>query len=175
MSETIISTRRIYNGRIFSLDACDVRLPNGAVAYREVLHHHGAVAIIAIDPEGKVLLVRQYRVGIDGMMSELPAGILNEGEDPADCAARELQEETGYKPGKLEAMGGVHTTAGYTNEYIYLFLATELVESRLPGDEDEFIELQHFSLNDALAMIESGELTDAKTVIGLLRYTRRVA
>lgn len=175
MRETILNNRRVYTGRIFGLDTCQVELPNGTRASREVVRHSGAAAIVALDEQGRILLVRQYRVASDQVMTEIPAGLLNPGEEPADCAARELQEETGFKPGKLEVLGGFYPAPGYTTEYIHLFLATDLTESRLPADSDEFIEVQRVTLNDGLVMIDTGEITDAKTMIGLLRYARRLS
>lgn len=172
MHETIIKTDRVYNGRLFNLDVSEVRLPDGSTSVREIVRHPGATALIAVDAEGKILLVRQYRVASNRVMSEIPAGTRDGDEPPEICAVRELQEETGYKPGKLEALGGFYVAPGYTTEYIYLFLATELIESRLPGDSDEFIEVTRATLDEALRMIEQGEIADAKTIIGVLRYAR---
>lgn len=173
MKETILTTQRIYSGRVINLDVCEVELPNGERAKRELIRHPGATAIVAVDPQGSILLVRQYRTASEQVMNELPAGTLNNREDPAACAVRELQEETGYKPGKLESLGGFYVAPGYTTEYIHLFLATDLQESRLVGDADEFIEVQRVTLVEGLAMIERGEIKDGKTIIGLLKYAAR--
>jgi ADP-ribose pyrophosphatase len=175
MHETILSSDRIYTGKIVTLEVQQVELPDGQRSMREVIQHVGAVAILALDPTGQVLLVRQFRSAARRVQTEIPAGIRNPAESPADCAIRELQEETGYRPGKLEPLGGLFTAPGYTTEYIYLFLATDLTESRLPGDSDEFIELLRLPLTEALALVEKGEIEDAKTVIGLLRLARRLA
>lgn len=173
MQETITDVERIYSGRLFDLDVCQVRLGNGKAHKREIIRHPGATAIVAVDSEGKLLLVRQYRVASDSVMWEIPAGTRDGDEPPDECAIRELQEETGYKPGKLESLGAFYVAPGYTTEYIYLFLATDLTESSLPGDDDENIQLERLTLAEALAMIERGEIVDAKTIIGLLRYARR--
>jgi ADP-ribose diphosphatase len=173
MVETILSSHRVFTGRIFALDTCEVQLPNGGRASREVIRHSGATAVVAIDSQKRMLLVRQYRVASDQMMSEIPAGLLNDGENPEQCASRELQEETGYRPGQLESLGGFYTAPGYTSEYIHIFLATDLVESRLPQDTDEFIEVERVTIAQALAMIERGEIADGKTIIGVLRYAHR--
>ncbi len=174
MRETILNMRRVFTGKIFRLETCEVLLPNGHRAKREVIRHSGAAAIVAVDNEGRILLVRQYRVASDQLMIEIPAGLLDEGEDPGHCAVRELQEETGYKPGRIERLGGFYVAPGYTSEYIHVFLATDLIESQLPPDSDEFIEILRVSLPDALAMIERGEIADSKTIIGLLRYAKRI-
>ena len=172
MSEKILSTKRIYSGRIVTLDLCEVELPDGQHQLREIIRHPGATALIALDDQNRILLVRQFRSAAAQIMSEIPAGVVNPGEDPMTAAIRELQEETGYKPGKIEPLGGFYVAPGYSTEYIHLFVATQLVESRLPADVDEFIELDHVILPDALLMIERGEIQDAKTIIALLRYAR---
>ncbi len=173
MNEKILSSQRIYSGRIVTLDLNEVELSDGQHQMREVIVHPGAAALIALDNQNRILLVRQFRSAVAEIMSEVPAGLLNAGEDPMQAASRELQEETGYKPGKIERLGGFYTAPGYTTEYIHLFVATDLIESRLPADEDEFIELNHVTLESALAMIEQGEITDAKTIIALLMYARQ--
>ena len=172
MNEKILSTKRIYSGRIVTLDLCEVELPDGQHQQREIIRHPAAVALIALDNQDRVLLVRQFRSASAQIMSEIPAGVLNADEIPLNAAIRELQEETGYKPGKIEPLGGFFTAPGYITEYIHLFVATQLIESRLPADVDEFIELDRVTLADALAMIERGEISDAKTIIALLMYAR---
>ncbi len=172
MNEKILSTKRIYSGRIVTLDLNEVELPDGQHQLREIIVHPGATALIALDNQNRILLVRQFRSAAAVIMSEIPAGLLNMGENPVQAAIRELQEETGYKPGKIEPLGGFYTAPGYTTEYIHLFVATELIESRLPADEDEFIEVDHVTLDNAILMVEQGEITDAKTIIALLMYAR---
>jgi ADP-ribose pyrophosphatase len=174
MHEHIVSTESIYDGRVVKLDLVQVELPDGARGQREVVKHPGAVAIVALDGDD-VLLVRQFRLPAGRVLLEVPAGTLEPGEEPLACAERELQEETGYRPGKLEPIGGLYTAPGYTSEYIYLFIATELTESRLAGDEDEFIELARMPLREALNRIDGGEIVDGKTITGLLLAARRRA
>jgi ADP-ribose pyrophosphatase len=174
MQEKIISTQTLYDGRIVKLDLHEVELPNGQHSKREIVRHPGAVAVVAFDPEGKVLLVRQYRTAAGKVLLEIPAGTLNPDEPPLDCAVRELQEETGYKPGKVESLGGIYTAPGYTTEFIHLFLATDLSESRLQADDDEFIEVVRLPLSEALGLIEQGEIVDAKTTSGLLLASRKM-
>lgn len=174
MEEIIIHSEEIYRGRVVHLSVVTVRLPNDAEAKRELIQHPGAVAIVALDEQQNVLLVRQYRMAARRVMMEIPAGTLDPEEPPLVCAERELQEETGYKPGKLEPIGGIYVAPGYTTEYIHLFLASDLTESRLDMDDDEFIEASRVPLTEALAMIERGEINDAKSITGLYRVARRL-
>lgn len=169
MHERINSSKRVYNGQVVRLDILDVTLPNGNLAAREVVRHPGAVAIVPVDSDGQVVLVRQYRTAAGQVMIEIPAGTLEPGEDPVICATRELQEEAGLLPGELVLIGGIFAAPGYTTEYIHLYLARDLTESTLPADEDEFIEVFRVPLADALRMVEAGEINDSKTVVGLLR------
>lgn len=172
--EQITGRERIYKGRVVTLDILSVTLPDGVQSKREVVQHPGAVAIVALDDEQNVILVRQYRIAAAQYMVEIPAGTLEPDEPPALCAERELQEEAGYKPGKLEAMGGMYVAPGYTTEYIHLFLARDLTASDLPADDDEFIDVVKMPLASALAQIDSGEIDDGKTVAGILRAARRL-
>ncbi len=174
MREIITKTQHLYTGRVVTLDLHDVTLPDGTSAVREKITHPGAVAIVPLDADGNVLMVRQYRLAADQIMLEIPAGTLEPGEDPAVCAVRELQEETGYRPGKLEAMGGIFAAPGYTTEFIHLFFATNLIESRLPGDSDEFIEVERVPLSQAIAWVMDGTLIDGKSVSGLLKVARKL-
>lgn len=174
MQETVLKSEEIYRGRVIRLNVLDVRLPNGKTSRRELIKHPGAVAIIALDAANNVLLVRQFRMAAERVMMEIPAGTLEPGEDPLVCAERELQEETGYRPGKLEAFGGIYVAPGYTSEFIHHFIATDLTESRLEMDEDEFIEATFVPMSEALAMIERGEIIDGKSISGLLKVARRL-
>jgi ADP-ribose pyrophosphatase len=171
MGEVIQRETRIYDGRVVKLDVLDVQLPNGEPAKRELIRHPGAVAIVALIGD-EVLMVRQFRIAAGRVMTEIPAGTLNVGEDPLVCAERELQEETGYKPGKIESIGGLFVAPGYTTEFIHLYLATDLSESRLAMDDDEFIEVDRVSLSDALLMIDRGAIIDGKSIAGLLKVAR---
>lgn len=174
MEETIVGTAKIYDGRVVKLAVHDVRLPNDRLSRREVVHHTGAVAIVVLDEKRHVLLVRQFRLPAGKILYEIPAGTLKPQEDPIECAYRELQEETGYKPLNLEALGGIYPAPGYTTEFIHLYYATQIESSSLPMDDDEFVESEWLPLEDALAMIEKGDISDAKTVAGLLRVARRL-
>jgi ADP-ribose pyrophosphatase len=138
----------------------------------QVIEHRGGVTLVALDPDGRLLLVRQYRHAVGRELLELPAGTLDAGEAPEVCAQRELQEETGYRAGRLERLGGFYTAPGYCTEYLHVFLCTELVVDPLQGDEDA-IEVVPLPLDEALRMISSGEIEDAKTAAALLLYLRR--
>lgn len=172
MQETIRSTQRAFDGRLIKVDVHDVELPDGSTSKREVVQHPGAVAVLALDEQNQVLLVRQFRTAAGRVLAEIPAGTLEPGEAPLLCAEREMQEETGYKPGKLQPIGGFFVAPGYTTEYIHLFIATELSESRLNADADEFIAVERVTYSEALAMIERAEIVDGKSIIALLKGAR---
>lgn len=173
MQEIVTHEERVYDGRVVHLVVLDVTLPNGGTAKRELVRHPGAVAVVPLIGD-EVLMVRQFRMAANRVVLEIPAGTLNPGEDPLLCAERELQEETGFKPGVLESLGGIFVAPGYTTEYIHLFLATSLSESRLAMDEDEFIEPARMPLRELVAMIERGEIEDGKTAVALLKVARRL-
>jgi ADP-ribose pyrophosphatase len=168
-----VSSRRAYSGKIISLDVDTVRFPDGSVGELEMIRHPGASAIVPFlnDPAGQdpqVLLIRQYRYAAEGYLYEIPAGRLNPGEAPSDCALRELKEETGCTAGHVEHLFTMYTTPGFTDEKIHLFMATQLVAGETKHEADEFLELQPMLLSRALQMVEAGEIQDSKTALGLL-------
>jgi len=166
----VIDTQRLHVG--FIADHRDtIRYASGRESTIEVVEHGGGVTLIALDNEGRVLLVRQYRHPLGRWLLELPAGTLELGEAPEVCAERELQEETGYRPRKMESLGGFYSAPGFCSEYLHVFLCTELVESRLQGDEDA-IHLERLPLDEVLRLIAAGEIEDAKTSAALLLYLR---
>jgi len=171
--EKVTSSRPIYDGNVVHLRIETVRTPDGHEYEREVIRHNGAVALIPLEPDGTVILVRQFRSGADGDLLEIPAGTLNPGEERLDCARRELQEEIGFYPEKLTKIGDFWVAASYTSERITIYLAENLRPSRLPADADENIELVRMPLKEALRMVDSNEITDAKTLIGLMWLVRR--
>lgn len=173
MKETILSTEPVFEGVFLKVYVNMVQLPDGRPAKREVIRHPGAVAVVPFDAEGKLLLVRQYRAGIDQAIIEIPAGLLEPGEDPAACAERELREETGYRPTLLVSLGGYHIAPGYTNEYIHLYVAHDLEPAPLAQDSEEFLELIRMPFDEALEMVERGEISDSKTIIALLKVARQ--
>ena len=160
--------REIYRGRIVNLRVEEVRLPNGAVTELELMHHPGASAVAAVDEREHVTLIRQYRHAAGGYLWELPAGVLEPGEAPATCAARELREETGLTADEIRPLGSIMTTPGFCDERIHLFLARGLHEAEHAHEYDEVIaEIRRVPVRDALAMVERGEIVDGKTVVGL--------
>ncbi len=166
--ETVIKRETIYEGRIVNLYVETVQLPDGHTTQREIIRHGGAVAMVPLHEDGRVTLVRQYRLAAGRELLEVPAGTLEPGEDPLACAARELQEEAGLHPGSLTRLGGFFVAPGYSSEYIHVYLATELTPSSRRGDEDEFLEVITVPLDEALALIEQEEIADAKTISALL-------
>ncbi|MEG1849537.1 MAG: NUDIX hydrolase [Oscillospiraceae bacterium] len=167
--EQMLTTRRVYDGKILSLRVDTVRLPNGATATREVIEHHGAAGVVAFDADGRLLLVRQHRYPIEQSMLELPAGKLDPGETPEQCARRELEEETGYACGSLTPLGTVVPAAAYLTEVVHLFLARELIPSRQRLDADEFLSVEPIDFDEAVRLVMAGRLTDGKTQVGVLK------
>lgn len=174
MEEKIIQTRHIYKGHVVELDVHEILLPDNTRSKRELVNHPGAVAVVALDSDQQVFMVRQYRIGAGKILLEIPAGTLNHKESPEDCATRELQEEIGYKPGKLESIGGIFVAPGYTTEFIHLFLATDLSEAKLDGDADEFIEVERIPFEKTLDMIKGGTIQDGKSISALLQVARKL-
>jgi ADP-ribose pyrophosphatase len=168
-----VSSRRVYTGRVVSLDVDEVRFPDGSVGEIEMVRHSGASAVVPFlsDPAGddpQVLLIRQYRYAAEGYLYEIPAGRLDPGEDPLDCARRELREETGCTAERVERLYTIYTTPGFTDEKIHLFMAVGLTAGETERDADEFLTVEVMPLSRALSMVERGEIQDAKSALGLL-------
>lgn len=174
-AETTIASRYPYRGRIIDVRVDDVRLPDGRTATREIVEHRPAVCVVAIDADDNVLLVSQFRLPAGKALLEIPAGSTNPDEDPEDAARRELAEETGYTAGTMERLGSFFSAPGFVTEYLHLYLATDLHESRLPADDDEDIEVVRLPVGEAIARAIRGELEDAKTLVGLLALAARRA
>jgi len=171
--EKTLETRTAYRGRLLSLRVDTVELPGGRRTTREIVEHPGAVAIVPLDGGGNVVMVRQYRKAVEKELLEIPAGGLDPGEDPEECARRELVEETGFYPGRLEGMGGFYTSPGFSSEYLYLFVATDLELRKQRPASDETIEVVKVPLEQVSGLISSGAICDAKSVTGLLRVLGR--
>lgn len=169
----VLSQRVVYDGRVLRLEVDGVREHNGAEGIREVVRHSGSVAAVAVHEDGQVVLVRQYRHPIGERLWELPAGLLNKGEDPAEGARRELEEETGLRAGRMELLADFYTTPGFCDERMYVFRATELTHVPPHPDDDENIEIKTCPLAEAREMIRRGEIREGKTLIGLLLESRR--
>ena len=160
-------TQRIFKGRVVTLDIDTVTLPNGATIELETIHHPGAAAVVPMKEDGMVILIRQYRHAAGGYIYEIPAGKLHPGEDPKLCAARELQEEIGYRADSLELLTSILTTPGFTDEVIHIYKGTGLTKGKQDLDHDEVIEIVELPLEKALAQIIDGTIRDGKTIVGL--------
>ena len=167
--EIPLSDELVFHGVLIDVTHMQVRLPNGRQALREVVRHKGAAAVVPVDAEGFVTLVRQHRVVVDQITLEIPAGKLDHvGEDPLACAHRELEEETGLRAQHMALLSPMITTPGYCTEKISLYLATGLTRHDAHLDEDEFLHVVRMPLAEAVARVMSGELCDGKTAMGLL-------
>jgi ADP-ribose pyrophosphatase len=145
-------------------------MPSGRETTREIVEHGDCVAIIAIDDEDNVLLVNQFRKPVEKKLLEIPAGGIEPGEEPVDCVRRELREETGFLPQRVERLGGFYSAPGYCTEYLHLYLATELVPSPLQAEDSESIRLVRVRLSEVPGLITSGSICDAKSIAGLLAF-----
>lgn len=172
MEEKVIESRTVFQGRLLSLRVDKVELQSGVISTREVVVHRGAVAILPVLPTGDVLLVRQFRLPAGKVLLEIPAGTLSPGEEPLECAKRELKEETGYSAGKWRKLTTLFLAPGYSTERIHIFLAEELFSGETDLDEDEIIALAPTPLERALEMVVNGEIEDAKTACALLLYNK---
>ncbi|MEO8604240.1 MAG: NUDIX hydrolase [bacterium] len=159
--------REVYRGRIVRLVLEDVDLPNGKTATFEVVHHPGAAAIVALDGDGSVVLLRQFRHAAGGYIWEIPAGTLGAGEPPADCARRELREETGLDAARWTPLGRIVTAPGFCDERIHLYLARDLSQAEQQLDADEILTVSRVPFARALEMIASGDIEDAKSIAAL--------
>ena len=177
---TLVSSSRLYSGRVVNLDLDTVRFPDDSSGQLEILRHPGAAAVVPfLDPPGgadpQVLLIRQFRHAADGFIWEVPAGRLDSGEPPESCAARELEEETGMRARRLERLTTIYTTPGFTDERIHLFVARDLREAPRALDADELIEVSPVPLARAYRMADAGEILDAGTLVALYRFRGRAA
>ncbi len=171
--ENTVTSRRIHEGRIINLREDTVMTPSGRTALREIVEHKGAVAIVPVLDDGRVVMVRQFRKPAEDALLEIPAGGLEAGEDPADCARRELREECGLNAGRMEPLFSMYLAPGYSTELLHVFLAEELTPTETHLDEDENVEVETLDLPLLLQMIDDGGIRDAKTIAGLLALYRR--
>lgn len=160
-------TKNIYIGRVVTLNVDTVTLPNGLTVDLEVVRHPGAAAVVPLKDDGTVILIRQFRHAAGGFIYEIPAGKLHPGEDPKVCAVRELEEEVGYRTDKLELLSSIFTAPGFTDEVIHIYKATGLMTGRQQLDRDEVLEVIEMPLLEAIGMIETGAIRDAKSIVGL--------
>jgi ADP-ribose pyrophosphatase len=166
--ERTMDSKEIYRGKIINLRVDRVDLANGRTATREIVEHPGAVCIAALKEDDTIIFVRQFRKPVEEALLELPAGKLEKGENPELCAVRELMEETGYRAGKIEYIFSFYTSPGFSNEIMHLFFASDLTAGSDNQDEDEMVEAVEIKLDEAVKMALSGEIKDAKTLVGIL-------
>lgn len=168
--EEKISSKLIHNGDFLVLNKDTVLLPNGKTSTREFVTHPGAACVVAVNEDDNILMVKQYRYPVSKVMYEVPAGKLDSGEEPINCARRELEEETGYKANNFDLIGSLYPAPAYSNEIIYIYLATKLTKTNMSLDEDEFLVCEKIKISKVLEMIMNGQITDAKTQIAVLKY-----
>jgi ADP-ribose pyrophosphatase len=168
--EKILSSRTVYEGRAVKLSVNTVEKSKGETVTREIVEHRDCIAAVALDARDNVVMVRQFRIPTGKDLLEIPAGVMEDGESPDECVRRELQEEIGYLPQKITRLGGFYSAPGYCTEYINLFLATGLRESRLVAEDTDEIEVVRVPVAKIAGMIDNGEICDAKSVAGLLKY-----
>jgi ADP-ribose pyrophosphatase len=168
--EKTLATQQIYHGRAVDIHVDTVEKANGTQTTREVVEHSDCIAVVALDEQGNVLLVRQFRHAVNRFLLEIPAGGIDPGEEPLDSVRRELQEEIGYLPRKIDKLGGFYAVPGYGTEYLHCFLAADLVPSRLVAEDTDDIERVRVSPAEIPRLIASGEICDAKSIAALLVF-----
>jgi ADP-ribose pyrophosphatase len=167
LTEKTLVTREIFSGRIIKVRVDTVSLPNGKQSTREVVEHAGAVAVVALDNDNNIIMVRQYRKPVEMVLMEIPAGTMEMDEDPLLCAQRELAEETGYSAKHWEKVLSYFSAPGFTDECLHLYLASGLTGGEIDLDDDEFVETVHLPLKEAWHMIFAGNIMDGKSIIGI--------
>lgn len=172
LEEKFLQSIEIYSGSILNLHRARVELPNGREAEREIVEHSGGVAVVAGTPDGEIVLVKQFRSPAGEVLLELPAGKLEDGEEPMACAARELKEETGFYGGNFVRICSFYTSPGYSDEVIYLYRAEGCSSGSAELEENEFLEVVLVDPEDIVEIIREGQVRDSKTIIGLLAYLR---
>jgi len=172
--ETIVSSEVIFEGRVFDCRIDDVTLSDGSPAKRELVIHTGGACILPVDSDLNCYMVKQYRSGAGEVLLEVPAGKIEKGEDPYECAVREITEETGYRANKVESLGVVCATPAYCSERIHMYLATDLVYDGTNPDNGEFLSTVKIPLTDLVKMCDEGIIKDAKTLICIYKAARRL-
>lgn len=166
--EKTIKSQTIYQGEILTLRVDTVELPDNKQSKREIVEHSGGVAVVAINDKQEVVLVRQYRKALEDFILELPAGKLDDGEDPLECARRELKEETGYQSKNIELLCETYPSPGFSKEKIYIYLAQDLIQGKAQLDEGEYLEVEKINIDKFIEMINNNEIKDSKTITGML-------
>ena len=168
MEEKSISSDYVYRGKILDVRLETIILPEGKTGQREIVDHGDSIVVVPVDKDNQIVLVKQYRKALEAFLLEAPAGGIEEDETPNDAALRELQEEIGYTSDSIEYMGGFWIAPGFCNEYMHSYIARDLIESQLPPDEDESIEIVSVPISEIPDLIRSGEIEDAKSISALL-------
>ncbi len=169
LSEKVLNSSKRFEGKILKLYVDEVELPNGHRSFREVVRHPGASAVIVLLDDGRIVLERQFRYPINEILWEIPAGKLDKDEDPLECAKRELLEETGISASKWQKLGHIYTTPGFSDEKIHLYFASGISNGSRHLDEDEFLEIRYFKVEEVEEMIMKNEITDSKTIAAFFR------
>jgi ADP-ribose pyrophosphatase len=169
LDEKTLKTEKIFAGKVISLQVDEVELPNGKVSKREIVKHPGAVAVIPVTADNKIIMVEQYRKALERTIIEIPAGKLEAGEKPEICAARELEEETGYECASMEWLISFYTSPGFADEIIHVYKAFGLAKKENPAttDEDEFVNLMEVTLEEAVQLVKEQKIYDAKTAYAI--------
>ena len=168
LEQQVKSKKTLYTGKVFDIEQIKVTLPDDREGTYDIVKSPNACAIVALDEEENVIMVKQYRPSANKVLWEIPAGKIDEGEEPEPCAIRELQEETGYIAGNIESLFSIRVSPGFCTEVIHIYKATELTLGKTDFDDDEFIETTKIPLIQVLKMIKNGEIEDAKTISGIL-------
>ncbi|NLY20604.1 MAG: NUDIX hydrolase [Tissierellia bacterium] len=169
--ENTIKSEKIYEGKVVGLRVDTVELPDQKYSKREIVEHVGGVGILAINSEGKIILVKQYRKAVDRVLLEIPAGKLELNEEPRETAGRELEEETGYIAKDIKYLSEIYPTPGYCSEKIHLFQSTDLEVGKQDLDDNEYLDVHEYTIDEVVKMIERGDIIDAKTIVAVLLYT----
>lgn len=170
MAERTLSSQLIFDGRAVRLRVDTIETADGRETTREIVEHDDCVAIIAVDAEDNLLLVRQFRKAVEKELLEIPAGGIDPGEDAETAVRREMREETGYLPRKVESLGGFYSTPGYCNEYLHLYLVSDLIPSRLVAEDTDSIEVVRVPVSQVVDLVTSGQICDAKSIAGLFAF-----
>ncbi len=172
--EKTVSSKTVFEGKIIDVQLDMVSLPNGELAQRDIVRHPGGVGIVAITDDNKIIMVKQFRKPIEKAIYEIPAGKLDKNEDVEVCGRRELKEETGATATNFEYLGFMYPSPGFVDEVTHMYLATGLDFGEKQLDEDEFLDVEYFSIDDVLKMIMNNEINDAKTVIGFFKAMEKL-
>lgn len=175
MSYDILKSEKVFEGKIFDIERDTITLPDGRKTIRETVIHGGAAGMLPIDEKGNILLVRQYRHSAKAMTLEIPAGTIEKGEDPYDCAFREIEEETGYKSNDISLMFTMYSAIGFCTERLYIYLCKDLVKGNANPDDDEFITTEAYTVSECIELIKKGEICDSKTIAAILAYKSGLA